>query len=285
MNRKALLVGINDYPGHNSDLRGCVNDVTNVRNVLKAFYGFANEDIRVVTDSRATKVNILTRLEKMVTSAKAGDFLVFHFSGHGSQIRDRNNDELNDYMDELICPYDMNWDNGFITDDMFKEILDKLGKGVHLEMLLDCCHSGTGTREVSFGRPDELGPENPTVNRTLTPPADIECRHQGEEPRLEPKKAFKSDNEIVLNHVLWSGCKDDQTSADAHIGGYYNGAFSYYFCKHIRESDGTITRDALHLKILDSLGYNRFSQTPQLECTDRRKNQNIFSLPDLASKK
>ncbi len=285
MKKQALLVGINDYPGHNSDLRGCINDVTNVRNVLRTFFGFTNEQIRVLTDFRATKENILFRLEKMVAQAKPGDFLVFHFSGHGSQIRDRNEDELNDYMDELFCPYDMNWDNGFITDDMLREILNKLKQGVHMEIILDCCHSGTGTRETDFGRPPELGPENPVLNRMLLPPVDIESRHQGEEEKLKPKKAFKTDNDIILNHVLWAGCRDDQTSADASIGGCYNGAFSYYFCKHIRENGGNINRDELHSGIFNSLGYNRFSQVPQLECQDNLKSQNIFSLPNRSVKK
>ena len=56
----------------------------------------------------------------MVKSAVKGDFLIFQFSGHGSQIRDREGDELSDHMDELICPYDMNWDDGFITDDILR---------------------------------------------------------------------------------------------------------------------------------------------------------------------
>ena len=110
MANRALLVGINDYQGI-SDLRGCINDVTNMRDILKTHLGFTNKDIRVLVDRRATRANILKRLRWMVDGAKPGDFLVFHFSGHGSQIRDRDGDELQDQMDELICPWDMNWDS------------------------------------------------------------------------------------------------------------------------------------------------------------------------------
>ena len=147
MKKQALLVGINDYKGVN-DLQGCINDVTNVRSILKTFFGLSNSDIRVLTNSRATKDNILTRLDTMVKRAENGDYLIFHFSGHGSQIRDREGDELSDHMDELICPYDMDWDDGFITDDMFRDILQQLKKGVRMEILLDSCHSGTGTRDI-----------------------------------------------------------------------------------------------------------------------------------------
>jgi len=275
MKKKALLVGINDYQGI-SDLRGCINDVTNVRSVLKTYFGFTNNDIRVLTDSRATKKNILLRLGLMVESAKPGDSLIFHFSGHGSQIRDRNNDELTDQMDELICPYDMNWDDGFITDDMLRKILEQLKGKVKMEILLDSCHSGTGTRDVMPGRPECSGQNQYFKNRYLCPPIDIECRYQGDEKILKPAKAFRTEKEIILNHVLWTGCKDSQTSADALIDGRYNGAFSYYFCKHVRESRGNIKRDDLHSQVLNSLNFNHYTQLPQLECRDNLKGENIF---------
>jgi hypothetical protein len=275
MKREALLVGINDYNGVN-DLQGCINDVTNVRSVLKTFFGFENTDIRVLTDSRATRKNILSRLEKMVRNAVTGDYLIFHFSGHGSQIRDREGDELADHMDELICPCDMNWDDGFISDDMFSDILKHLKKGVRMEILLDSCHSGTGTRDLmpilTSGRSDVRF----SHYRYLKPPADIECRYLGDEETLKPSKSFSTDKEITLNHILWAGCKDNQTSADALIDGNYNGAFSYYFCKHVRESGGNISRAELYTRVKNSLKFNHFSQVPQLECKEALRIENIF---------
>ena len=129
------------------------------------------------------------RLNAMVEKAQPGDFLFFHFSGHGSQIRDRDGDELRDQMDELICPYDMNWDNGYITDDMLNEIFTQLPPGVFLEVILDSCHSGTGLKEDTLGRPLELGPEHPNLSRYLPPPFDIRCRFQGEEKQLKSPKS------------------------------------------------------------------------------------------------
>jgi metacaspase-1 len=271
MKREALLVGINDYKGIN-DLQGCINDVTNVRSILKTYFGFTNDEIRVLTDSRATRANILNRLEKMINLSTKGDYLIFHFSGHGSQIRDREGDELSDHMDELICPYDMNWDDGFITDDMLRQILSHLKKGVRMEILLDSCHSGTGTRELN----PCTGTTGFRKNRFMAPPVDIECRYQGDEEHLKPVSAFRTDSGITLNHILWAGCRDNQTSADAIIDGHPNGAFSYYFCKHIRDSSGKITRADLHNRIRNSLRYNHFDQVPQLECQNIYKNENIF---------
>jgi hypothetical protein len=275
MKREALLVGINDYYGVN-DLQGCINDVTNVRSVLKTFFGFENTDIRVLTDIRATKKNILSRLEKMVNNAVNGDYLIFHFSGHGSQIRDREGDELADHMDELICPCDMNWDDGFISDDMFSDILQQLKKGVRMEILLDSCHSGTGTRDMMPYLTSGQSNANFSHYRYLKPPVDIECRYLGDEETLKPSKSFSTDKEITLNHILWAGCKDSQTSADALIDGNYNGAFSYYFCKHVRESGGNISRADLYTRVRNSLKFNHFSQVPQLECKEALRSENIF---------
>jgi hypothetical protein len=278
MNKKALLVGINDYGGI-GDLRGCINDVTNIRNILKTFFGFTNESIRVLIDARATKENILTRLDKMITQSQAGDFLLFHFSGHGSQIRDLENDELKDHMDELICPYDMNWDDGFITDDMLGRLLEKLPGGVHMEVILDCCHSGTGTREVLTGQPEELGPFYPVLNRYLMPPVDIACRYEGEDQLLKSRRAFIADKRIIMNHILWAGCKDNQTASDALIHGSYHGAFTYYFCKHIRENQGSIIRDDLYQRVCHSLRYHQYHQVPQLECDPAFKHAEVLTAP------
>jgi metacaspase-1 len=271
MAKRALLVGINDYQGI-SDLRGCINDVTNMRNILKTYLGFTNRDIRVLVDKRATKEQILYRLNWMVKSAKPGDFLVFHFSGHGSQVLDRDGDELRDHMDELICPWDMNWDNGFITDDDLNAIFKKIPKNVLLEVFLDSCHSGTGLRDVALGRPAELGPQNPILVRFLPPPMDIQCRYEGEEEDLKATRGFSSKDRSTRHHILWAGCKDNQTSADAYINGDYNGAFSFYFCKHVRDAGGRISRRGLMTRIRNSLRHNGYSQIPQLETEATKLN-------------
>lgn len=275
MKKRALLVGVNDYLEIN-DLRGCINDVTNMRSILKTYLGFRNRDIRVLVDDRATKKNILYRLERMVSQAKSGDFLVFHFSGHGSQIRDRDGDELEDHMDELLCPYDMNWDNGFITDDDLNRIFGKLKENVLLEVFLDSCHSGTGLKDISLGRPAELGPENPTLFRYVEPPLDIDCRSEGEEEDLEPVKHFNMMDRDTVHHILWAGCKAKQASADAYIDGSYNGAFTYYFCKHVRATAGRISRRELMRRVCASLSYHGYSQIPQLESEATVRDREIL---------
>jgi len=266
MAKKALLVGINDYKEIN-DLSGCVNDVTNIRDVLLKYYGFAVPDIRVLVDKRANKENIIHRLKWLVTGAKKGDILVFHYSGHGTQIRDRKgDDELKDHMDEAICPWGTNWDGGLILDVDLYDIFQEIKTGVTLEVILDSCFSGTGTREVI--------PIKEMKIRFLTPPIDIECRN---EEGLQVKNIGMKEAIKKHNHVLWAGCKESQTSADAQIGNTYNGAFTYFFCKHIRKTQGRIIRSELIKRIKASLKYEKFSQVPQLETPGSAIQQkNVF---------
>lgn len=269
MAKKAVLVGINDYRGI-SDLNGCINDVTNMRDILRNYFGFSNSQIRVVTDSRATKAGILSRLQWLVKDATAGDFLVFHYSGHGSQIRDRDGDELEDGMDELICPHDFNWEGTYITDDDLHALFKTLPAGVMLEVFLDACHSGTAMRDINFGRPADLGPAGgrpASVPRFLPPPIDIVCRHEGEEDELKQVRLLDGVRAVTATqpHVLWSGCRSDQTSADAFIDGKYNGAFTYYFCHHLRRANGALSRKELLNRIRSSLSHGGYSQVPQLE--------------------
>jgi metacaspase-1 len=278
MARKALLAGINNYHSING-LNGCINDISNIRDILKTFFKFENSDIRLLADSRATDDAILDRFGNMVQSSKSGDKLIFHFSGHGSHIRDRDGDELKDSEDELICPYNMNWDGNYILDDDLAKIIKQLPQGVELEVLLDCCHSGTGTR----GPLNLIGcEEHPRLSRYAPPPMDIAARSDGEE--LKRNKLFdcvktKSDDRLIvaMNHVLWAGCKSSQTSADAYIKGSYNGAFTYYLCKHIRDANGKITRPELLKRIRQSLKYGEFDQVVQLETNKSRYYGEIFS--------
>ena len=268
MTQRALLVGINRYRMPGSDLQGCVNDVTNVRDVLLKYFGFKGKEVRLLVDERATKAAILAHLRWLVQGAKAGDRLLFHFSGHGSQVRDRDGDELKDRLDEILCPHDMDWDGTYIVDDELGKLFAGVPKGANLEVVLDSCHSGTGTREAYAI--ERLPAELAFRPRFLMPPADILAR-QGEED-LEMRQLCRPTNPAT--HVLFTGCRDTQTSADASIKGSYNGAFSYYVCKHLRDTQGALIRSELLTRVRASLRHNGFAQVPQLECSAaERKNR------------
>jgi uncharacterized caspase-like protein len=90
MAKRALLVGCN-YPGTKCELHGCANDVKRMRTTLVERFGFDESDILVMLDTdpstpQPTGANIRSSLKKLINSVEAGDILVFHYSGHGTQV-------------------------------------------------------------------------------------------------------------------------------------------------------------------------------------------------------
>ncbi len=274
--KKALIVGINLYaPPAGPNLHGCVNDVQNVAYTLNALHivPATPATMHILTDQKATKANILAQLGWLTKGAKKGDMLVFYQSGHGTQVADVNGDEL-DHKDEAICPHDCA-QTGFITDDMLRGIFSKLPAGANLDVILDTCHSGTGTREFNPGNPKWTA-------RYMEPPLDYGFFIDAH-PNLPAHRILKpreGEKEVVIadiNHVLWAACRDYETSSESTIDGKDQGAFTYCFCKALRAYGTGLTRiklDGLVAQCIKKLGP---SQHPQLEGTKASMEEKVFT--------
>jgi len=275
---RILQVGINAYPS--SPLNGCVNDVARWNQVFRA-YGFHPDNIRAVVDDRATTENIRFRMAWAREGVEPGDTVVFQFSGHGSQVRDRNNDELADKMDEIICPVDLDWGKKMITDDEISAWARSFPVGVKLIIILDCCHSGTGTRN-----PHKLKKKDPR-RRYLPPPLDIALRSHRRELKEFPhgfvKRKWWVNGNIhyvnEMNHLLISGCRSNQYSYDAWFGGTANGAFTHYLTELLlKQKETKIKR--LHKKLLRRIRRGGYNQKPQLEGPAEWLKRPLFQLPE-----
>ncbi|TKY68543.1 Metacaspase-5 protein [Spatholobus suberectus] len=142
MARKAVLIGIN-YPGTKAELRGCVNDVWRMHRCLIERYGFSEDDITVLIDTdrsytEPTGKNIRSALTRLIRSARPGDVLFVHYSGHGTRLPAETGEEDDTGYDECIVPSDMN----LITDDDFREFVDRVPRDCKLTIVSDSCHSG-----------------------------------------------------------------------------------------------------------------------------------------------
>ncbi|GKV37858.1 hypothetical protein SLEP1_g45830 [Rubroshorea leprosula] len=142
MGKKALLIGCN-YPGTKAELKGCINDVRRMYKCLVDRYGFYEEDITVLIDTddsytQPTGKNIRKAFSDLVRSAEPGDFLFVHYSGHGTRLPAETGDDDDTGYDECIVPSDMN----LITDDDFREFVEKVPEGCRITIVSDSCHSG-----------------------------------------------------------------------------------------------------------------------------------------------
>lgn len=273
MAKKALCVGINNFKNYPSAaLQGCVNDANDLTGILKDFLGFKDADITKLTNATATKANIMKNLKLMVDGAKAGkyDYLVFSLSSHGTQVPDKNNDEP-DNADEAFCPYDLaqkgdQWDlDHVITDDELHDLFITLPENVLLEVYFDTCHSGTGLKAVDF-----LLDRKPR----FLPPPSLKAFKQLEGLESRGINLLMVDKGMT-HHILWAGCRADQTSADAKIGTTWHGAFTYYFCKELRASKNKLARKDLLKKVKTDLKKNGYSQFPQLECEATKRTAKL----------
>ncbi len=162
--RRALLVGINDYPDPANRLEGCVNDVFLMSSVLQEC-GFAPEDIRVVLNERATATAVVDRLHWLLDDVETADERVLFYSGHGAQMPVYGVSDEVDHMNECLVPYDFDWTpQHAVTDKQFFNLYSQLPYDCYFAAIFDCCHSGGMTREG--GR----------KVRGITPPDDIRHR-------------------------------------------------------------------------------------------------------------
>ncbi|KAJ8754809.1 hypothetical protein K2173_012733 [Erythroxylum novogranatense] len=145
--KRALLIGVS-YKKWKYKLKGTINDVKNMRDMLIEHFSFRLQNILVLTEDETdqeltpTKRNIQNSLEWLVEGCKAGDSLVFYFSGHGLRQPDFNEDEI-DGFDETILPVDF-MEEGMIIDNYINStIVWPLTEGVTLHAIIDACHSGT----------------------------------------------------------------------------------------------------------------------------------------------
>jgi len=262
--KRALCMGINNYPDPANRLAGCVNDATDWAAYLNSM-GFG---IVSLIDAKVTSTNFTEYMGNYISEAKAGDWIVGTYSGHGSSVPDIDGDEA-DGKDECICLYDR-----FYLDDEIRVLFSKLPEGVNLVFISDSCHSGTVTRDFirvmnSF---DFI-----STPKYLPPILDgLAVRI----PLFESNNTFASPilkdlPEQSMNHILMAGCKNTEYSYDAFINGRANGAFSAYALQVLKEN-APLTFNYFNTKLQKLLPSRNYPQTPQLEGSDTKKNQIMF---------
>ena len=228
--KKALCCGRNVYTG-GGDLSECVNDAVDM-NVFLDGLGF---DVEVLVDYQVTRANMENKLIFLAEEAVPGDFIVWSYSGHGTNYYDVNSDE--DGYDEAIYPDEL-W-----LDDDIRKILDLFQVGVHLTVIFDSCFSDNST-DLRFISPvRRIGKAK--FFKLMDIPSDVGRK----------KRILKAHNAV---EVLMAGCGDKEYSYDAPRLG--NGAFTAYFLKSYSSGD---TYSNCYKKLRSYLPSDDYPQTPQ----------------------
>ncbi len=222
--KRIITAGINDYPGRINDLRYCLNGSKNILNLFNDF-----DEKVILKNSEVTKGQFKGKALELIRKSEAGDILIIHYTGHGTQIPDKNGDEIDGY-DEALYLYD-----GAFSDDEFNEILSELKDGVTCVVLLDCCHSGTATKG---GNVKYVGPEiwNKTKARKIR------------------RKQILVDEEMKWTVI--SACSSNQTSIDSSKD------FTYWLCHTAKKGQ---TLKEWYKKLIKTPLARKYGQNPCLE--------------------
>lgn len=283
--RKALLIGIN-YFGQKGQLRGCINDVKNMSTYLNQNFGYAREDMVILTDdqqnpmSQPTKVNILRAMHWLVKDSQPNDSLFFHYSGHGGQTPDLDGDEDDGY-DEVIYPVDFRVAGHIVDDEMHRIMVQSLRPGVRLTAIFDSCHSGSALdlpyiystsgilKEPNLAKEAGQGllgvvsayARGDMGGMMSTAMGFLKKATKGDEAYERTLKTKTSPADVIM----WSGSKDDQTSQDAQIAGQATGAMSWAFIAALKKNP-----QQSYVQLLNSIREElstKYTQKPQLSCS------------------
>ena len=279
--KHALIFAIGDYPEDGGWGKiSSAQDVGYIKNTLLK-QGFSASGIRIVADSLATKVGIENALKDLIASVKAKDVVVIHFSSHGEQVADDNGDEADGY-DEAIVSYDAKLSTNkdaiargsvtraeyeklqanYFRDDEFGKYIDqlrsKLGKDGDVIVVMDNCHSGTGTRGSAKVRGGKGALKYDGYNPIIK-------KETGDEVFKETSTSRGNETNLATYVVISAALASElnyETTGDDNVG---MGSLTYAFSKVFENLPAGTTYRTLFAKIQAIMNEKVPGQHPVLE--------------------
>jgi len=280
----ALLVGIDSYPAPVRPLSGCCNDIN-------AFERFLQDRVdgqicelhcQTLLNENANRQAVIEQFERHLGQAGENDLALFYFSGHGSQEpvpAELRHLEPDGFNETLICwdSRSTDWD---LADKEIACLLQRVARrGPRLLVVLDACHSGSGTRGLEESSGTRHAPADQRHTRQISDYLfSPEESQQLKEP--ETKATLGSGWNIPrARHVLLSACRSNELANECHENGQARGVFSLHLLNTLQSTGSSLTVRGLFQQASARVRGRYKNQTPQLEAT---KSQDL-DLPVLGS--
>ena len=255
-----LLIGINEYAGGVSNLRGCINDINAVKAFVEKKYSKLKPKFKVLENEEATRNNVIKAFGDHFTEVTANDSVLIHYSGHGSRQPSAPEflGESADGKDETWVLYDSRIEGGRdLADKELAALLHQIGgenapfkeKKPHIVVSADCCHSGSGTRDAG----DLLG----LLSRQVD---DRKDRSAGK----DYLGGYYEKNGYAVphtEHILIAACSKLETAKEQSD----NTGFYTSILLETLEKDSNINYADLFLRMRARVKKFSYEQTPQLE--------------------
>ncbi|HET8989353.1 MAG TPA: caspase family protein [Humibacillus sp.] len=272
----ALLVGIDAYPAPVPALSGCRNDIEAVEALLTARVTGTGHalHVRSLTDEEATRAAVIDGFREHLAQATSDDVAFFYYSGHGSQ--EPAPPEWwhlePDHLDETLVLHDSRTEGQWDLADKELSVLiaEVAASDPHIVIVLDCCHSGSGTRAPLE---DGLaGRQAPTDRRSRPLDSFLFDQHHVEElvrSRLPERDALGDSGWTMpsAHHVLLTGCRSNETSKEIVHGGTHRGAMSAALEVALSSGGDALTYREIHRQVSAQVRRTVRYQSPQLETT------------------
>lgn len=267
----ALLVGINDYPIEAHRLFGCHNDVLAAKTFLenRTNRSNLNLEVKMLLSADATRVNIVKAFEQHLAQAAEGDIAFFYYSGHGSQEPAGSFfDHLeSDGQNETLVCWDSRIEDGMdLADKELSSLIQLVSqKNPHIVTMLDCCHSGTGTRNLDNGLPsDFLVRQSPSYQGTRPLDSYILPRDLSADRSVLSTRGTKS---LIIpdgRHVALSAAESFQLAKETTLGGNRRGVFSFSLMEILQNSTADLTYDDIMRRVRGLVSKRTFDQNPTI---------------------
>jgi hypothetical protein len=271
----ALLVGIDDYPIEAHRLFGCHNDVQAAKEFLENRTNRNQYELKLKTllSREATRTNIVRAFEEHLGQAESDDLVFFYYSGHGSQEKAGSffSHLEPDGMNETLVCWDSRIEDGMDLADKELATLIQLvsKKNPHIVVLLDCCHSGTGSRYMPLARnaQDYLVRQSPMDERvrpldSYILPRDLQTDRSVLGPQSTQRLRIPDGRHIAL-----TAAESFELAKETTLGNQRRGVFSYSLMEILQNASGDFTYDDLIRRTRSLVGKRTFEQTPTLFAT------------------
>jgi len=276
----ALLIGIDKYLSPVSPLNGCVNDIVAIKEYLEgrvATDGYQLH-IRTLLNQDATRQAIIDGFREHLCQAQSNDIVLFYYSGHGSQ--EQAPQEFwhlePDRLDETLVCYDSRHAGGWDLADkeLAKLIAEVAAKDPNITIILDCCHSGSGTKNPL----QETGIRRvPTDKRER--PLDSFIFSLEDLEQLSASRSLEESptgwNIPKGRHILFGACRDSEEAKEYNGNGKQRGAFSYFLLETLR-NNGKLTYRNLFKQANALVRSKVTTQSPQFEVTHGEDENGFF---------
>jgi hypothetical protein len=273
----AFLIAIDEYPESVPPLYGCVNDVSAFETYLQTRVASGEFELHLHTlyNQQATRQNVIDGFKNHLTQAGSQDVALFYYSGHGSQEPAPKEfwDIEPDHMNETMVCWDSREPSGSdLADKELAVLISEVGaKGTHFLMIMDCCHSGSGTRDAKqFGAVRQAPADTrlrPIESYLFPKERMLAARLQAE---AEEKKGKTSGWQTLPQgkHILFAACQDIQTAKEYHADGKSWGAFSYFLRNTLESANTGLTYRDLFKQAQARVKTSVRDQAPQIEATN-----------------